>query len=266
MFCDLIEILLRIEFRTKGRNALRDFFFVLRTARYAVLYPCNLFDYLANKDALPTFCPVRLCFAAPLTVKASEWGLALKTASSRASRLHSDGMNAEIKATKSRFDERTDFSSRIASLPFIRNHGFARNDTKGAVFRAFPAFLKPFHEMPKKKTVNLSIENAVLCLTFAFREQICIHGWRLFFDYSEGDVGGWKVKTNDFIKCIGLPLHHKTFCFIRHGTLPYEINHFCFRCLHHPKQQIFLMILPHRFCRIIWLRYNTKLVCFNHRY
>ena len=72
-------------------------------------------------------------------------------------------MNAEIKATKSRFDERTDFSARIASLPFIRNHSFARNDTKGAVFRAFPAFSKPFHEMPKKKTVNLSIENAVLC-------------------------------------------------------------------------------------------------------
>ena len=81
-------------------------------------------------------------------------------------------MNAEIKATKSRFDERADFSARIVSLPFIRNHGFARNDTKGAVFRAFPAFLKPFQEMPKEKTVNLSIENANLCLTFAFREQI----------------------------------------------------------------------------------------------
>lgn len=63
------------------------------------------------------------------------------------------------------------FSAQIVSLPFIRNHAFARNDTKGAVFRAFPAFLKPFLEMPKKKkTVNLSIENAVLCLTFAFRE------------------------------------------------------------------------------------------------
>ena len=52
---------------------------------------------------------------------------------------------------------------RIVSLPFIRNHGFARNDTKGAVFKAFPAFLKPFLGMPKKKTVNLSIENAILC-------------------------------------------------------------------------------------------------------
>ena len=30
--------------------------------------------------------------------------------------------------------------------------------------------------MPKKKTVNLSIENANLCLTFAFREQIRVHG------------------------------------------------------------------------------------------
>jgi len=96
----------------------------------------------------------------------------LKTASPRASRLHSDGMNAEIKAAKSRFGESADFSARIVSLPFIRNHGFARNDTKGAVFRAFPAFSKAFHKMPKKKTVNLSIENANLCLTFAFREQI----------------------------------------------------------------------------------------------
>ena len=87
----------------------------------------------------------------------------MKTASSRASRLHSEGMNAESRTTKSLFDERADFSARIVSLPFIRNHGFARNDTKGAVFRAFPAFSKAFLERPKKKTVNLSIENAVLC-------------------------------------------------------------------------------------------------------
>ena len=109
----------------------------------------------------------------------------MKTALSRAIRLHSEGMNAEIKATKSRFDERADFSAQIASLPFIRNHGFARHDTKGAVFRAFPAFLEPFLEMPKKKTVNLRLKNTVLCLTFAFREQIRVHGGRLFFEYSD---------------------------------------------------------------------------------
>lgn len=72
-------------------------------------------------------------------------------------------MKAESGTTKSYFDERADFSARIVSLPFIRNHSFARNNTKGAVFRAFPAFLKPFHEMPKKKTVNWRLENAVLC-------------------------------------------------------------------------------------------------------
>ena len=94
----------------------------------------------------------------------------MKTALSRAIRLHSDGMNAESSTTKSFFDERADFSARIVSLPFIRNHGFARNDTKSAVFKAFPAFLKPSLEMPKKKTVNLSLKNAILCLTFAFRE------------------------------------------------------------------------------------------------
>ena len=39
----------------------------------------------------------------------------------------------------------------------------ARNDTKGAVFKAFQAFSKGVHEMPKKKTVNLRLKNAVLC-------------------------------------------------------------------------------------------------------
>ena len=87
----------------------------------------------------------------------------MKTASPRALRLYSEGMNAEIKATKSLFDERADFSAQIVSLPFIRNHVFARNDTKGAVFRAFPAFSKAILKIPKKKSVNLSIENAVLC-------------------------------------------------------------------------------------------------------
>lgn len=114
----------------------------------------------------------------------------MKTALSRAIRLHSDGMNAESGTTKSRFKERADFSAQIASLPFIRNHGFARNDTKGAAFRAFPAFSKPFFEMPKEKTVNLRRKNAILCLTFSFRKQIRVHGGRLFFDYSEGDIGG----------------------------------------------------------------------------
>lgn len=92
----------------------------------------------------------------------------MKTALSRAIRLHSDGMNAESSTTKSFFDERADFSARIVSLPFIRNHAFARNDTKSAVFRAFPAFSKAFLEMPKKKTVNLSIENANLCFRVVF--------------------------------------------------------------------------------------------------
>lgn len=98
----------------------------------------------------------------------------MKTATPRASRLHSDGMNAEIKATKSRFDERDDFSDQIASLPFIRNHGFARNDTKGAVFKAFPAFSKAFLEMSKKKTVNLSIENAILCFGVVFTNNFAV--------------------------------------------------------------------------------------------
>ena len=114
----------------------------------------------------------------------------MKTASSRALRLHSEGMNAESSTTKSRFDERADFSARIVSLPFIRNHAFARNDIKSAVFKDFPAFSKDVHKMPKKKTVNLSLKNEILCLIFAFRKQIRYFGGRLFFEYSEGDIGG----------------------------------------------------------------------------
>ena len=98
----------------------------------------------------------------------------METASSRAFRLHSAGMNAEISTTKSLFDERADFSAQIASLPFIRNHGFARNDTKGAVFRAFPAFSKAFPEMSKQKTVNLSIENANLCFRVVFTNNFAV--------------------------------------------------------------------------------------------
>lgn len=119
----------------------------------------------------------------------------MKTALSRAIRLHSEGLNAEIKATKSRFDERAAFSALIVSPPFIRNHSFARNDIKSAVFRAFPAFPKAFLGVSKKKTVNLSLENAVLCLTFAFREQIRVHGGRLFFDYSDALFEGLRKQN-----------------------------------------------------------------------
>lgn len=73
------------------------------------------------------------------------------------------GTRLQIKATKRCFDERADFSAQIASLPFIRNHVFARNDTKSAVFKAFQAVPKAFLEMPKKKTVNLRLKNAILC-------------------------------------------------------------------------------------------------------
>ena len=54
----------------------------------------------------------------------------------------------------------------IFSLPFIRNHDFARNSTKGWIFKAFGVFSKAFYEMLKKETVNLSLKNAILCLRF----------------------------------------------------------------------------------------------------
>ena len=53
------------------------------------------------------------------------------------------------------------------SLPFIRNHDFARNSTKGFIFKAFRVFSSRLHGRLKKETVNLSLKNANLCLGFA---------------------------------------------------------------------------------------------------
>ena len=55
----------------------------------------------------------------------------------------------------------------ISSLPFIRNHDFARNSTKGFIFKAFRVFSSRLHGRLKKETVNLSLKNANLCLGFA---------------------------------------------------------------------------------------------------
>ena len=73
--------------------------------------------------------------------------------------------NSWIKATQCRFDERLDSVGCIYSLPFIRNHDFARNGTKGLIFMAFRVFSKAFHKMLKKETVNLSLKYAILCLS-----------------------------------------------------------------------------------------------------
>ena len=117
MFCDLIKILLRIEFRTKGDIDYQG----LR------MRPC--FENSIIPGYTPSF----------------------------------RGHERRKQHNKKSLWRKNRFFAQIVSLPFIRNHGFARNDIKGAVFKAFPAFSKAFHEMPKKKTVNLSIENAVLC-------------------------------------------------------------------------------------------------------
>lgn len=69
----------------------------------------------------------------------------MKTASPRALRLHSEGMNAEIKATKSCFDERADFSLRLhlyhlSEITFL--HETAQNDGFSRLFDAFQATCK----------------------------------------------------------------------------------------------------------------------------
>ena len=62
------------------------------------------------------------------------------------------------------------------ALPFIRNHDFVHNRTKipfssyfaafSVDFQGFLAFVKPFYEMLKKRTVNLELKNVILCLMF----------------------------------------------------------------------------------------------------
>lgn len=59
----------------------------------------------------------------------------------------------------------------IFSLPFIRNHDFARNSTKCWIFKAFGVFSKAFHEILKKETVNSSLKNAILCLNVIWANQ-----------------------------------------------------------------------------------------------
>ena len=92
-------------------------------------------------------------------IKASFWGLDTAWVACP----HFEGMNSEIKATLCRFDLRLGFVGWFYSLPFIRNHGFARNGTKAHVFKAFRAFSKTFQKMLKKGTVNLSLKIAILC-------------------------------------------------------------------------------------------------------
>lgn len=44
--------------------------------------------------------------------------------------------------------------------------------------------------MSKKKTVNLSIENAVLCFGVVSVNKLAVSVMAFFFAYSEGDIGG----------------------------------------------------------------------------
>ena len=52
----------------------------------------------------------------------------------------------------------------VYSLPFIRNHDFARNSIKGFVFKAFRVLSSRLHGRLKKETVNLSLKNGILRL------------------------------------------------------------------------------------------------------
>lgn len=75
----------------------------------------------------------------------------MKTASSRASRLHSDGMNAEIKASTRCFDERSDFSLRLY-LYHLSEITVLHETTQKALFSGlFRLFQNLFTKCRKRK-------------------------------------------------------------------------------------------------------------------
>lgn len=75
----------------------------------------------------------------------------MKTALSQAIRLHSEGMNAEISTTKSRFDERADFSLRLY-LYHLSEITVLHETTQNAGFsRLFDAFQATCKEGGKRK-------------------------------------------------------------------------------------------------------------------
>ena len=116
-----------------------------------------IFDALAEAFSLITEAQfLRFVF------KSSKWGLAL------VSRPQNDALKSgraeTLWANRQNVGK---VSPDIFSLPFIRNHDFARNSTKGFIFKAFRVFSSRLHGRLKKETVNLSLKNANLCLMFA---------------------------------------------------------------------------------------------------
>ena len=87
------------------------------------------------------------------------------------------------------------------TLPIIAiARNIARNDIKSAVFKAFPAFSKAFLEMPKKKTVNLSIENAILCFGVVSVNRLAVSIVAFSLPTAREILGDEKIKTDGFIK------------------------------------------------------------------
>ena len=86
----------------------------------------------------------------------------------------------------------------VYSLPFIRNHDFTRNSTKDWIFKDFRMFSKAFYKRLKKETVNLRIENAILCLKFALVHFILTNHFcsgRLFLWLQRRTFWGVKEKS-----------------------------------------------------------------------
>lgn len=79
------------------------------------------------------------------------------------------------------------------SLPFIRNHAFAPNSTKCLFFKAFRWFSSRLQGRLKKENVNLSLKNAILCLSIDWVHFIHMSHPLvkcLFFDYRDALFDG----------------------------------------------------------------------------
>ena len=129
--------------------------------------------------------------------KSSKWGLAL------VSRPQNDALKSgraeTLWANRQNVGK---VSPDIFSLPFIRNHDFARNSTKCWIFKAFGVFSKAFHEILKKETVNSSLKNAILCLNVIWANQA---------DYS---AKAFSLNTaTRFLRMLWVKMQSKFWCF-----------------------------------------------------
>ena len=138
MFCDLIEILLRIEFRTKGRHWLS------RPQNEALLWKQRL-----------------------------------------------NGL--QTKAKKVALMKEPIFRSDCISTIYPKSR-FCTKRHKRRCFQSFSGFFESYSRNAEKENCKFEPRKCSFVLRSCIHKQFCSLGRGFFFDYSEGDIGGWKYQ------------------------------------------------------------------------